>query len=1000
MRKEPDTYTGNQLGFAVSRYSLDKEINAYGRRLIDMCKSTNIHIANGRIGLDKGIGQLTCKNASLVDYVIMSPQIFPYVKTFHVEAFNELYSDVHNAITFSIRSMSNLQIRNENNYKNTSPAASQLPPRPKWDKDKCYTFKNRLDILVLDEVNLEIDKTIHGNNSNYKLITQKKINDLVDSVCLILTEAAEDNPSTNKPKKPLPEIRKNTKPWFNKTCKIKRSEYYKAKRLFRAHRDAPHQHSMIKASKDYKRTLKNEYKLYYIDLNNKLQSLKSNNPKEYWNLLNKESGTTNNVNYTNIDISAFASHFKQLNMAHSDNESSFSFDVDSISENNSIINKEFTKAEVIREIKKLKNNKACGMDRILNEYFKTACQSLAPTLTKLFNLVLETGIVPDSWTVGTIQPLYKNKGDTSDPENYRGITILSCFSKLFTGLVNTRITQYFEENGIIGEEQAGFRSNYSTVDHMFTLKSIIDIYLHNGRRLYCAFVDYKKAFDTVCRSALWKKVLSSGIDGKIFKVIHNLYNKAKSCVKNNGELSDFFKCSVGVRQGENLSPILFAIYLNDLEKTLGSKCQGLTAINKLARSNLSKKEIEMFMKLHIMLYADDTILLAETAEGLQQALDSMNEYCKQWKLSVNTDKTKVVIFSRGKVRNLPVFTYDGKDIEVKDNYSYLGITFNYNGKFKVAVDGLVEQANKAMFSLLCKGRKLNLQIHIMLDLFDSIVAPILLYGSEIWGHEDTLVHTVEKVHLKFCKYLLKLNKSTPSYMIYGELGRMPLQTKIQNRVIGFWARILTGKNEKIVFKLYSLQLALFNKQNEFQSNWLTDVKHTLDTCGMSNIWNEQSKDMNTNWVKCALKLKLDDIYKQNWLNTMENAASSSNYRLFKQNFGFEPYLTVLPKTLSVWLCKFRTRNNKMPIIKSKYNRLSNIENTKSCQLQACDGNEIGDEYHYIFKCKSFHETRKKYIKNSLANNPNILKMNTLFNSRGTQLIALAKFCKFIICALP
>ena len=106
---------------------------------------------------------------------------------------------------------------------------------------------------------------------------------------------------------------------------------------------------------------------------------------------------------------------------------------------------------------------------------------------------------------------------------------------------------------------------YSTMDHVFTLKSLIDIFLHKKKKLFCAFVDFKKAFDTVWRSGLWIKKISFGITGKLFNVIRNIYNNIKSCVQENGQKSDYFSCYTGVRQGENLSPLLFALYLNDLE---------------------------------------------------------------------------------------------------------------------------------------------------------------------------------------------------------------------------------------------------------------------------------------------------------------------------------------------------------------------------------------------------------------------------------------------------
>ena len=119
------------------------------------------------------------------------------------------------------------------------------------------------------------------------------------------------------------------------------------------------------------------------------------------------------------------------------------------------------------------------------------------------------------------------KGPANDPNNYRGITILSCFGKLFTSILNERLTDFIESNNVLGQEQAGFREGYSTTDHIFTLYSVINIFLCKKRRLFCAFIDYKKAFDKVKRSFLWDKMLTNcNINGKILNVVKNIYMKA------------------------------------------------------------------------------------------------------------------------------------------------------------------------------------------------------------------------------------------------------------------------------------------------------------------------------------------------------------------------------------------------------------------------------------------------------------------------------------------
>ena len=164
----------------------------------------------------------------------------------------------------------------------------------------------------------------------------------------------------------------------------------------------------------------------------------------------------------------------------------------------------------------------------------------------------------------------------------------------------------------------------------------------------------------------------------------------------NGKLSNVFKSEIGVRQGDNLSPLLFSIYLSHLESFLSSKYGGLAYISELTEND---DDLFEYIKMYIILYADDTVILAESPRELQMSLDAMQSYCNIWKLNINTSKTKIVIFSRGKVRKYPKFNFRNSSIDVIDNFTYLGIVFNYNGKFGKAKKNVFNKASRAMFSL-------------------------------------------------------------------------------------------------------------------------------------------------------------------------------------------------------------------------------------------------------------------------------------------------------------
>ena len=131
-----------------------------------------------------------------------------------------------------------------------------------------------------------------------------------------------------------------------------------------------------------------------------------------------------------------------------------------------------------------------------------------------------------------------------------GITLLSWTCKLCTACFNRRLSLYVNDN-IVGREHAGFREGYSSIDHAFVLHYVIELYHSVRKRVFCAFIDYRKAFDYVYSSLLWQKLLSYNINGKVFKIIREIYSKAKSCFRKDDMISDYCMCNMGVRQGNN-----------------------------------------------------------------------------------------------------------------------------------------------------------------------------------------------------------------------------------------------------------------------------------------------------------------------------------------------------------------------------------------------------------------------------------------------------------------
>ena len=175
---------------------------------------------------------------------------------------------------------------------------------------------------------------------------------------------------------------------------------------------------------------------------------------------------------------------------------------------------------------------------------------------KLFNTLFDNGIFPQNWTESLILPVFK-KGDINNPNNYRGISISDISGKLFSMIINSRLQEYVEENNITGDHQAGFRKGYSTLDHMFTLLPLVQKQFSHNRKLYVAFIDFEKAFDSINRNILWPILLKNGIRGKLFRCIKCMYDVVKARVRCGAKLTDYIDCTAGLRQGDACSPVLF-----------------------------------------------------------------------------------------------------------------------------------------------------------------------------------------------------------------------------------------------------------------------------------------------------------------------------------------------------------------------------------------------------------------------------------------------------------
>ena len=309
----------------------------------------------------------------------------------------------------------------------------------------------------------------------------------------------------------------------------------------------------------------------------------------------------------------------------------------------------------------------------------------------------------------------------------------------------------------------------------FVLHGLITHFLNSNKRL-CSFIDFSKAFDYVVRDVLWFKLLQFGVRGKMLDIIVSMYENVKSKVKLNNRLSESFSCMTGVRQGEYLSAFFFAIYLNDIEQEFITKgSDGVNAGFKL-------------------FHADDIVIFSETAEGLQNGLYILHDYCQRWKLTVNPNKSKTLIFRKdGRLPQNVQFYYGDIVLDITSKITYLGIVFTTGGSFSESSSTLSGQAEKAILAL---NRYINKFVNInpshVLDLFDKLISPILCYASEIWVLQKLIILNVYECN--FVKYYCRLNNAHKTSC---ELKCCSFQNKRFYTIIKYWLKIIHCQNTKL-----------------------------------------------------------------------------------------------------------------------------------------------------------------------------------------------------------
>ena len=513
------------------------------------------------------------------------------------------------------------------------------------------------------------------------------------------------------------------------------------------------------------------------------------------------------------------------------------------------VQRDVERVEVEKAISRLKCGKAAGIDGITPEMLKYGGEVVVEWMWLICKLAWKQKEVPEEWRKAVIVPLYKGKGSKSECNSYRGISMLSVPGKVYGRILTERLMKVTE--GKVSEEQGGFRKGKGCVDQIFAIRMIVEEYLAKGRKLYAAFMDLEKAYDRVDREALWNVLRIYGVGGQLLDGIKAFYREASACVRVDGELSESFDIGMGVRQGCVMSPWLFNVFMDGCMREMKAKVGNAGA--KLRMNDVDWPVVGC-------LFADDTVLLAESERELQRVVDEFHRVCTRRKLRVNAGKSKVIVFERRQVEalqfstpyrvNVPVaenceIILGGEKMEVVKEFKYLGTVLCKHGEMDGEIRARAVKGRSAIGALdrIMKGR--NVSMEVKRGLRNSILLPTLTYGSETWTWNSAQQSRLRAVEMSYLRGACGVTRwdGLSNESVYERCGMSHCANGVQcgavewvkRNTLRWYGHMERMKNEEFVKKVYMSELEGTGRRGRPLGRWKDRVKEYLNERGVRGV---------------------------------------------------------------------------------------------------------------------------------------------------------------------
>ena len=996
---------GNKLDYIdlidniPKRNHIDNTINSYCDSFVEFLKDSKLCLINGRITPE--VDNFTClktNGQSVVDYLITQHNVISKFQQCKVISVNDVINqfNLYNLISDQCKPpdhsivYTELVIDDHNgeiSYSDENMKHEQHNQNPiNGDTKRVYKFDSiPVDFMNNDKWSYAINEIIVTLENNIR--TKEQLNQIYSNLVSTLTKEMDTFLNSRELGRKQKKKYKHSKPYWTNELTIAWKMMCESEKQFRLaknkHAKSVLRNRFLNDRHSFDKLLSKTERNYRRNTLLKIENVCQNNPKEFWSKIKNLGPKKDSIPMTvRIDDTLVDDKSAVLEKWKLDFETLYNPTVDGTKDNtfesNINVDKEFLEENAfnninhelnvsisLKELKvaisKAKTNKATGIDNIPNEVLKNP--NVLLVIYKLFDFCFKNCMVPSQWLSSIIKPIPKGSDkDPFTPLNYRGISLISCFSKIYSGLLNSRLNDYLENNNILVDQQNGFRKNRSCEEHIFVLSSAIKNRLNDKKSTFAAFIDLSKAFDSVNREFLFYKLLVNDINGHFYYAVKALYNGTKCCVNINNCNTGWFESFTGVRQGDNLSPTIFNIFLNDLAKGINQLDLGI--------------EFDDF-KLSLLLYADDIVLLSDNEVNLQKMLDHLNEWCSKWQMKINLSKSKIVHF-RNKRQNGTNFDFKlGNDvIDIVAKYKYLGIIFDEHLTFNECEKVLSDAAGRALSSIISKFKSFkDIGYHTFTKLYETGVLSIMNYGASVWGlNKEKLCQQIQN---RAIRYFLGVHKNVASLALQAEMGWLNVKYQFHICAIRLWNRFTQTDNNRLVKKILEYEI------KNIGNNWASDLFDVLEMINLEeSLFDHKSIDID------LVRTKLFDTMYEHWAENVAFKPKLRYYIQHKQNIETEQYIKKsISRSKRSLLAQLRTGILPLHIETGRYYRTL-LEN-RICRV--CKMNNIEDEVHFLCSCTIYNAQREKLYQKISIKIPNVDNLSPL-----EQFISIMNFDSHIV----